>query len=390
MAEGKIIMGCVAKILEQIPPPGTGEARRIVVAMSGGVDSSVSAALYAAKGYEVIGVTMQLYDHGEAVGRARSCCAGRDIHDARNVAADIGIDHYVVDYEHRFRKSVMDEFAGSYLAGETPVPCIRCNETVKFIDLVNFARDLGASALVTGHYVQRKESASGPILCQGAEAGRDQSYFMFSITPEQLDFLRFPLGGLTKDETRALAAELGLRVAAKPDSQDICFVPEGDYASVVRKLAPDAQKPGMILHSDGRELGRHQGIAGFTIGQRRRLGVAVGSPLFVTSIDAARGLVTVGPREDTMVRQVHLRAINWMGSTKLQSGDEIELFVKLRSTSPPAPARLGFKDKNRAEIFLDKAEYGVSAGQACVFYDSASGGAHMLGGGWISGTKKNS
>ncbi len=357
--------------------------------MSGGVDSSVSAALYAAKGYEVIGVTMQLYDHGKTVRRARSCCAGRDIHDARNVAADIGIDHYVVDYERRFRKSVMDEFASSYLAGETPVPCIRCNETVKFIDLIDFARNLGASALVTGHYVQRKEGKTGPMLYQGIEEGRDQSYFMFSITPEQLDFLRFPLGGLTKDQTRALAAELGLRVAAKPDSQDICFVPDGDYASVVRKLAPGAQKPGMILHSDGRELGRHEGIAGFTIGQRRGLGVAVGAPLFVTSIDAEHARVTVGPREESMVRLVHLRGINWIEPAILGQGSEIELFVKLRSTSPPQPARLKFTDENRAEIYLHKAEYGVSAGQACVFYNSASGGAYVLGGGWISATQKN-
>ncbi len=380
-------MVSVDQVLATIEKPGGEAGRHIVIAMSGGVDSSVTAALYAARGYDVTGVTMQLYDHGEAGIRAKSCCAGRDIMDARNVAADLGIAHYVVDYERRFRAAVMEDFARSYRRGETPVPCIRCNETVKFTDLVRFARDLGAGALATGHYVQRKPRRRGSAIYQGAETGRDQSYFLFSITRAQLEFVRFPLGGLTKNETRALAQELGLSVAAKPDSQDICFVPGGDYKEVVRDLAAQGEAPGEIMHTDGRVLGVHDGISGFTIGQRRGLGVAVGDPLYVIEIEARTNRVLVGPREELRTGMVYLRDLNWLGDTPLEEmpDEPMLLKVRIRSTRAPQPAAL-IRKSGETIIHLQNSEYGVSPGQACVFYSGKTGALRMLGGGWIART----
>ncbi|NDC58027.1 MAG: tRNA 2-thiouridine(34) synthase MnmA, partial [Alphaproteobacteria bacterium] len=299
------------------PPAET----RVVAAMSGGVDSSVAAAMLKRDGYDVVGVTLQLYDHGAAIEKAGACCAGQDIHDARRVADRIGIPHYVLDYESRFRQAVMEDFADSYLAGETPIPCVRCNQNVKFKDLLALARDLEAECLVTGHYVQRLMGSAGPELHRGADPDRDQSYFLFATTRDQLDFLRFPLGGMAKPDVRTLAGEFGLAVADKPDSQDICFVPSGKYTSVVEKLRPGAIEPGDIVHVDGRVLGRHDGVIGFTVGQRRGLGVASGEPLFVVRLDAANRRVIVGPRDALRVRRIALKEVNWIGEPVPTSGD---------------------------------------------------------------------
>lgn len=361
------------------------EDTRVVVAMSGGVDSSVVAGLLAREGYEVIGITLQLYDHGAAVQKKGACCAGQDIHDARRVASALDIPHYVLDYESIFSDAVIDEFADAYLAGETPIPCIRCNERVKFRDMLDMARDLGADCMATGHYVQHIMGAGGPQLHRGVDPVRDQSYFLFTTTRDQLDYLRFPLGGLGKDETRRLATEFGLAVASKPDSQDICFVPEGKYTDVILKLRPDAGEPGAIIHVDGRILGQHTGILNFTIGQRKGLGVATGEPIYVIRIDAETRDVIVGPREALLSRRLHLREVNWLGDAALDEIGEGGLVIgaKVRSTRPPMAARLYVHDGTNVEVVLDDGDEGVSPGQACVFYDPEGGEMRVLGGGWI-------
>ena len=361
------------------PPAQT----RVVVAMSGGVDSSVVAAELAAEGYDVVGVTLQLYDHGAALAKKGACCAGRDIHDARRVAEAMGFPHYVLDYENVFRDAVMDEFADAYLAGATPVPCIRCNERVKFRDLLETARDLDADCMATGHYIRRIDGPAGPELHMAADAARDQSYFLFSTTREQLGFLRFPLGGLaTKAETRALAARHGLAVADKPDSQDICFVPDGDYARVIEKLRPGAADPGDIVGMDGRVLGQHRGIIHYTIGQRRGLGIGgLDEPLYVVRLDPELRRVVVGPRSALATRRVPVHTVNWLGDGDFEAQAEWPARVRVRSTRPPAEAVIRPLGPNRAEVELAAAEEGVSPGQACVFY--AAEGSRVLGGGWI-------
>ncbi|NBR53600.1 MAG: tRNA 2-thiouridine(34) synthase MnmA [Rhodobacteraceae bacterium] len=360
------------------PPSET----RVVVAMSGGVDSSVVAAQLAEEGYDVVGVTLQLYDHGAALAKKGACCAGQDIHDARRVAEAMGFPHYVLDYENIFKDAVIDEFADSYLAGATPVPCIRCNERVKFKDLLATARDLEADCMATGHYIQRKVGA-GPELHCAADANRDQSYFLFSTTPEQLDFLRFPLGHLpSKDATRKLAAKYGLAVADKPDSQDICFVPNGNYASVIEKLRPGAAEPGEIVDVEGNVLGEHRGVIHYTIGQRRGLGIGgLADPLYVVRLDVDKRQVVVGPKDLLATRTIPVREINWLGDGAFTDQAEREISVKVRSTRPPAPAILRPISETEAEVELLTAEEGVSPGQACVFYET--GGSRILGGGWI-------
>ncbi len=361
------------------PPSET----RVVVAMSGGVDSSVVAAMLAEEGYDVVGVTLQLYDHGAALARKGACCAGLDIHDARRVAEEMGFPHYVLDYENIFKDAVIDEFADSYLAGATPVPCIRCNERVKFKDLLETARDLDADCMATGHYIQRKMGEAGPELHSAADANRDQSYFLFSTTPEQLDYLRFTLGHLaSKAETRALAAKYGLAVADKPDSQDICFVPNGNYASVIEKLRPGAAEPGEIVHADGRVLGTHDGVIHYTIGQRRGLGIGgLSEPLYVVKLDVDTRRVVVGPKEMLATRTIPVREINWLGDGAFDGAAEHHVLVKVRSTRPPREAVIRPLSATTAEVELLTPEEGVSPGQACVFY--APDSSRILGGGWI-------
>ncbi len=354
---------------------------RVVAAMSGGVDSSVVAAMLKREGYDVVGVTLQLYDHGAAVNQPGACCAGQDIHDARRVADAMGFPHYVLDYESRFRDAVMEDFADTYLAGATPIPCVRCNQTVKFRDLKRVAEDLNADCLVTGHYVQRLVGDNGPELHRAADASRDQTYFLFATTREQLSYLRFPLGGLPKSRVRELADELGLRVAAKPDSQDICFVPNGKYQDVVEKLRPGAIEPGEVVHVDGRVMGAHNGVINFTVGQRRGLGIATGEPLFVVKLDAAKKRVIVGPRESLGVSRISLKEVNWIGEA-VASEDELngrEILVRVRSTREPVPAKLSIGAG--WSVLLDVPEEGVAPGQAAVFYDPRT--TRVLGGGWI-------
>jgi tRNA-specific 2-thiouridylase len=372
-------------MLNSLDLEGRPQDTRVVVAMSGGVDSSATAALLKSQGYDVVGITLQLYDHGAATHRKGACCAGRDIHDARDVAERIGIPHYVLDYESKFRESVIDNFAASYAIGETPVPCIECNRSVKFRDLLATARELGASALATGHYVasRRLDSGSRALVC-AADADRDQSYFLFATTQEQLDYLRFPLGDMTKPQTRELARQFGLSVADKQDSQDICFVPSGRYTDVIERMKPNALEPGDIVDIDGRVIGRHEGIVHFTVGQRRGLGIAAAAPLYVIKLDAAARRVIVGPREALRMHRIMLRDINWIGDGALDRavGDGLELFVRVRSTRAPQPAWLRAVNGGY-EIELVGGEEGVSPGQACVFYDAAGGQARVLGGGFI-------
>ena len=373
-------------MLNSLDLEGRPQDTRVVVAMSGGVDSSVTAALLKSEGYDVVGITLQLYDHGAATHRKGACCAGQDIHDARNVAERIGIPHYVLDYEDRFRESVIDTFAASYASGETPVPCIECNRAIKFRDLLTTVRELGASVLATGHYVasRRLNDGSRALMC-AADADRDQSYFLFATTRGQLDHLRFPLGDMTKPEVRELARRFDLTVADKHDSQDICFVPTGRYTEVIERLMPGAAEPGDIVDLSGRVLGRHNGIIHFTVGQRRGLGIAASEPLYVVRLDAATGNVIVGPREALRTERMTLRDVNWLGEGTIEqamASGRLEVFVKVRSTRPPQAAWLSSAD-HTFEVELVDGEEGVAPGQACVFYDSPRGQARVLGGGFI-------
>ncbi|MFT4091038.1 MAG: tRNA 2-thiouridine(34) synthase MnmA [Asticcacaulis sp.] len=361
---------------------------RIVAAMSGGVDSSVVAALLHVAGYEVIGVTLQLYDHGQALKKTGACCAGQDIHDARVAAEKIGIAHYVLDYENRFKDSVIEEFADSYLRGETPVPCIRCNQTVKFRDLLDVARDLGAEAMATGHYVERADTGNRVEMRRAIDKSRDQSYFLFATTSEQLDFLRFPLAQIPKPQVRDIARQLGLNIAHKPDSQDICFVPEGKYTNLIDRLRPQGREVGDIVHIDGRVLGQHEGIIGYTIGQRRGLNIAVGEPLFVIRLEAETRRVIVGPREALLTKALILKETNWLGdedSLEGAAGKSLAVRARVRSTRPPIPAHLAFEDGALKVVFAD-GEEGVAPGQACVLYD-AEDEDRVLGGGFIERTQ---
>jgi len=376
-------------MMNSLDLPGRPQDTRVVVAMSGGVDSSVVAGLLARQGYDVVGVTLQLYDHGAAVHRAGACCAGQDIDDARRVAETLGVPHYVLDYERRFRDAVINPFAESYAAGETPIPCVACNQTVKFADLLQTARDLGAQALATGHYIRSRANGAHRSLYRPVDADRDQSYFLFATTQDQVDYVRFPLGGMSKPEVRQAAEQMGLAIADKADSQDICFVPQGRYSDVIAKLRPDAAEPGEIVHLDGRVLGRHEGILHYTIGQRRGIGVATGDPLYVVHLDAARARVVVGPREALATRRVYLRNMNWLGDGTLDDipAEGMDLFAKVRSTRPPRPARL-HADHRGVWVELADGEAGVAPGQACALYTDEGNEARVLGGGFIERSER--
>lgn len=370
------------------------EDTRVVVAMSGGVDSSVVAGILKRQGYDVLGITLQLYDHGAAVHRAGSCCAGQDIDDARRVCETLGIPHYVLDYEKRFRETVINPFAESYIAGETPIPCVACNQTVKFADLLATAKELGADALATGHYIRSRpnpqpDAPERRALYRPVDAERDQSYFLFATTQEQIDYLRFPLGHLSKAETRALAEEMGLVVAKKADSQDICFVPQGKYTDIVNKLKPNAALAGEIVHIDGRVLGGHDGILHYTIGQRRGIGIATGEPLYVVYLDARSRRVIVGPKEALETRRLYLRDINWLGDGDLAAvaAGGFDCYAKVRSTRPPRPARLA-SNEHGIYVELSEGEAGVAPGQACALYSGDGEDARIYGGGFIQRSER--
>ena len=373
------------------PGPMPSAKTRVVVAMSGGVDSSVAAAMMKSEGHDVVGITLQLYDHGSATGRKGSCCAGQDIHDARRVAETIGIPHYVLDYEKRFAEKVIGSFADSYVAGETPIPCVTCNNEIKFRDLLETSKELGAELLVTGHYVQRLDGAGGPTLARAVDADRDQSYFLFGITKAQLASLRFPLGGLPKAEVRDLARKFDLPVADKADSQDICFVPTGRYTDVIERLKPGAMEAGNIVHLDGRVLGRHEGIINYTIGQRKGLKIPAADPLFVVRLDALRNEVVVGPRAALTTTGLVLRDTNWLGEKPLAdvARDGLALYVRLRSSQVPRAAVLYAEPAGAVRVELTDGEEGIATGQACVFYTDADPQAQVLGGGWIARTLKD-
>ena len=383
-----------AKRLNSLDLPGDPKDTRIVVAMSGGVDSSVVAGLLARDGYDVVGMTLQLYDYGEAIHRKGACCAGQDIHDARRVAETLGIPHYVLDYEARFREQVINPFMDSYIAGETPIPCVACNQTVKFADLLATARELGAAALATGHYITSR--LADPVtgrraLYRPIDHARDQSYFLFATTQEQVDYLRFPLGGLPKAETREIARDLGLMVAEKSDSQDICFVPQGRYSDIINKLQPNSVSGGDIIHIDGRVLGRHEGIINYTIGQRRGIGVATGEPIYVVHLDAKNARVIVGPKDALDTRRLFLRDVNWLGDHALEDlpNEGMELLVKVRSTRPPMEAVLyPPDDQGRIAVDLLAGEAGIAPGQACVFYEDETLQSRVFGGGFINATRR--
>ncbi len=373
-------------VRETVGLAGDPSAIRVVCAMSGGVDSTVTAALLKQAGFDVVGITLQLYDHGEAVRRKGACCAGQDIHDARRAASEIGIPHYVLDFESRFKEAVIDSFVESYLGGETPIPCVTCNQTVKFADLLTRSQDLDAAVLATGHYVESRARGDGSArrdMFTPADLSRDQSYFLFATTQPQLDYLRFPLGTLTKAETRAIAAELDLAVADKPDSQDICFVPDGDYAALIRKLRPEGVEPGEIVDLEGRVLGQHEGIVHYTIGQRRGLGIAGAEPLYVAKIDAKARRVIVGPREALRQEDIRVTDLNWLGAPL--TAEPAPVFAKIRSARPPVPADIR-QDAQGPVVTIRGGEYGVSPGQACVLYAGEGPGQLVLGGGFIART----
>ena len=371
------------KALNSMGFPKAPKDTRVLVAMSGGVDSSVVAAMLSEEGYDVVGVTLQLYDHGAALAKKGACCAGRDIQDARRVAEEMGFPHYVLDYENKFKESVIDEFADAYLAGATPVPCIRCNERVKFRDLLETAKDLDADCMATGHYIQRFVENGKAELHRAADPDRDQSYFLFSTQQKQLDYLRFPLGHLkSKKDTRELARKYGLPVADKPDSQDICFVPNGSYAAVIEKLRPEAANPGNIVNLNGEILGMHKGIINYTVGQRRGLGIGGGDPLYVVKLDADKQQVIVGSKEALATRTVMIKEVNWLGEDKFMDSSERSIAVRVRSTRSPKEAIIRPITETTASVELLVAEEGIAPGQACVFYDIE--GTRIYGGGWIT------